>query len=548
MTDLAVLLPLLAAFVVGAVPRSEPGLARTVAVLAAVAELAVLLALVWSFDVAGPTVQLTSTHAWLPAHGINWSLGVDGSALPLLILLGVAMPLALAIGDRSADARLLVGLLVLQSAWVTLALARDLVLLAAAWELSCVVTVMLLAAGHAAAALRYAACVLPGAAALAAVVVLLGVAHAHASGGMWRWDLDSLALVSLPPSLQNLGFVLGLVAVATALPLLPLQAPLVAIAAGGPTPVVAAVLGMGMPVGLWLLQRVLLPMFPLTAGEWADPLAAVATVGAIYAALVCWAERDPGRLLGHVALLHLSLAIVAVLSASPAARIGLGPYLLAHGLGLVLLTGVLHGLRRHGIDDLGELAGWGRSSPRALVFSMLAVVLLLGVPGTAGFVGGLGIVAGVVAEGEPGLLRPTTWSLLACASVGLGSLGLLRRLWLAGRGSPRVTEQLGRLDDLDLRETVVGIISVAIVLGVGLMPNALLTRTEPSVRDSVDALQHARCLAIEGRGQTRPRMREEFGAVCLDPVARIRGYYGLDPADHSHPVEPAEPVEPEASP
>jgi hypothetical protein len=126
MTDLAVLLPLLGALVVAAVPRSEPGLARAVAVLAGTLELALLLALVLRFDPQGATVQMTSTHAWLPAHGIAWSLGVDGSALPLLLLLGLAMPLCSMIGERLPDARVLAGLLVLEAAWVTVVLAEGL--------------------------------------------------------------------------------------------------------------------------------------------------------------------------------------------------------------------------------------------------------------------------------------------------------------------------------------------------------------------------------------------------------------------------------------
>jgi NADH-quinone oxidoreductase subunit M len=452
------------------------------------------------------------------------------------------MPLCSMIGERLPDARVLAGLLVLEAAWVTVVLARDLVLLAAAWELACVLTVLLLAAGQGAAARRHAAYLLPGAAAMVAVVVLLGVAHAHASGGIWRWDLDALALVSLPPALQQLGFVLGLVAVATALPLVPLHASLISIAGRGPTPVVAAVLGVSMPMGVWLLSRVLLPMFPLTAGEWADPLAAVATIGAIYAALVCWAEREAGRLLGHAALLHLSLAIIAVLSASPGARLGLGPYLLAHGLGLVLLTSVLHGSRPRGLGDHADLGDHGDLAGHAgrsgwVRGAIPAGALLLGVPGTVGFVGAFGIVAGVVTEGEPGLLRPATWSLLACACVGIGGAGLLRRLWLAGCGSPRAET----LDlELDRRETAVAIVVLVLGLALGLMPGALLARAEPAARGSVEALHRARCLAIEGRAQTRPRMREEFGAVCLDPLARIRAYYGLDTAveDHTHPSEP----------
>lgn len=532
MTDVAVLLPIVAALVVAAVPRSEPGLARAVAVLAGLAELGVLLDLVLGFDAAGPAVQMISKHAWLPAFRISWSLGVDGSALPLLLLLGLAMPLALAIGDRS-DVRTLAGLLVLQASWVAVVLARDVLLLAAAWELACVTTVILLAAGQPTAARRHAAYLLPGAAALVAAAVLLGVAHVHGSGGAWGWSFDALALVTLPVPMQQLGFLLGLLAVATALAWVPLQASLIAVAAGGPAPVVAAVLGVGLPIGSWLLQRAVLPMFPLTAGEWADPLAALVAAGAIYAALVCWSEREPGRLLGHVALLHVSLAVVAVLSASSAAWIAVGPYLLAHGLALVVLTAVLHGLRRAGIGDLGELAGWARSSPRALGLSLLAVAVLLGAPGTAGFVGGFGIAITVIADGEPGLVRPAVWVLLAFVCVVLGSLGVLRRLWLAGRGA----ERSDRVGDLGMRETIVGASALVLALVLGLMPGVLLSRTDAAVRSSVDALHHVRCLAIEARGQTRPRMREEFQSVCLDPVARIRSYYGVDAASHDHAEE-----------
>jgi NADH-quinone oxidoreductase subunit M len=279
-------------------------------------------------------------------------------------------------------------------------------------------------------------------------------------------------------------------------------------------------------LGLFVLMRVGLPMFPLAAGEWADPIAAMAVVGAIYAALVCWAEREPGRLLGHVALLHLSLAIVAAVSGSGAARVGMGPYLLAHGLGLTVLTAVSHSLRRDGVGNLGELAGWAAVAPRGLLLATLASLVLIGAPGSAGFIGALGIIVGVLREGDPALLRPATWSLLAAASVGLGCLGLLRSLWQAGRGSAR-PGLVSRLRELDLRESSVCVVALLLALAMGLVPGWMLQRSEPAQRRAVEQLVVGRCLAIEARNQTRARRHRDLGAVCLDPVARVRQFYGL---------------------
>jgi NADH-quinone oxidoreductase subunit M len=547
LVSLAILVPLAAALLVGALPRSEPGLARALGLIGALVELGVIAALILGFDPSGPAVQQVQVFGWMPAYGIAISLGVDGQALAWLAVVGLVFPLALMIGKgpRPGEPPLIVGMLGLQAAWVAVLLARDVVTLAAAWEIAAFTLVILVGErgdgllgvpGRTQAARRLALRWIPGAAALIGAVVLLGVAHAHATGGVWRWDLDALATISLAPASQQLGFALVMVAVASSLPLIPLHGGLVAACVSGPTPVVAVLLGAGMPMAVFVLVRVGLPLFPLAAGEWADPIAALAVVGGVYAALVCWAEREPGRLLAHVALVHLALAIVAAVSGSASAGLGLGPYLLAHGLGLVTLTCCAHALRRDGVDNLGELAGWAAVAPRKLALAMLASLVLAGVPGTVGFLGELGIVAGVIREGDVELVRPSAWGLLATAAVGLGALGLLRTLWHAGRGSPRLG--LGeRLSELDLRETSVGVVALGLALVLGLAPHPLLTRTEPAARAAVEQLHRGRCLAIHARGSSRPRTHTELidarGAVCLDPVAEIRLLYFPDRATTS---------------
>src|SRR5690606_27277618 len=184
----------------------------------------------------------------------------------------------------------------------------------------------------------------------------------------------------------------------------------------------------------------------------------------------------PGRLLAHAALLHGSLMIVAAVSGSAAAGLGLGLYLLAHGLGLVVLTGVCHALRRDGVDDLGELAGWAAAAPRTAALSLLGGLVLLGVPGSIGFVGELGTILGILSEGDVELLQPTALGLLGAAAVGLGILGLLRSFWFASRGRDR--DRLGRLAELEPREQIACIVALVLAVILGLGSGWLSTRAE----------------------------------------------------------------------
>jgi NADH-quinone oxidoreductase subunit M len=546
LTTLVVLVPLAAALVVSVVPRSEPGLVRALGLLGCLIELVLISVLVFGWDPEGAAVQQWVETAWLPSFGVAWSLGLEGPVLVPLLLIGLVFPLALMLGQRPrpGEPPVVVGMLILQAAWVGVLLARDLVVLATCWEIATVTMVVLLGErgdgkmgvpGRTAAARRFAAHVLPGAATLIAAVALLGVAHSHASGGTWSWDIDQLAQVVMPAKLQGLGFVLVLITLATMLPLVPLQGWLGPIGASGPTPVLAVLLGVGMPMAVMLLQRVAVPLFPLAAGEWADPVAAIAIVGSGYAALACWAEREPGRLLGHAALLHLSLAVLAVLSGSAAGRIALGPILLAHGLGLTLLALVFGWLRRRQVGNLGELAGWAAVAPRALALAMAGVLVLGGLPGTVGFLGQLDLGVVLVSdEASLELLHPRLWAVLGQLLLGLGTLGLMRCLWHAARGRPRPALR-ERLTDIDRREQIVGAIVVVLALGLSLVVGTLARRTGQAHQRAVDDFHRARCLAIEARVQPRPLLQAELVSLCLDPPARIRQVYGLPAIEEVEP-------------
>ena len=98
--SLIVFLPLVGALVIllgggsGDRPDRE-GLVRTVALAVSLLTFGLTLLLWARFDPTSADYQFVERHAWIPAFGIQYFLGVDGISLFLVVLTGFLTPLAL---------------------------------------------------------------------------------------------------------------------------------------------------------------------------------------------------------------------------------------------------------------------------------------------------------------------------------------------------------------------------------------------------------------------------------------------------------------------
>jgi NADH-quinone oxidoreductase subunit M len=59
-----------------------------------VAELALTVSLLASFDTGDGRLPVRLVHTWIAEWGIAWNLGVDGISLFLVVLTGLLFPLA----------------------------------------------------------------------------------------------------------------------------------------------------------------------------------------------------------------------------------------------------------------------------------------------------------------------------------------------------------------------------------------------------------------------------------------------------------------------
>ena len=100
MLSVIVFLPLLGAILVllaggrGDRPDRDP-IVRMLALGVSLVTFAATLVVWWRFDPSLAEYQFVERHAWIPAFGIRYLIGVDGISLMLLVLTGFLTPLAL---------------------------------------------------------------------------------------------------------------------------------------------------------------------------------------------------------------------------------------------------------------------------------------------------------------------------------------------------------------------------------------------------------------------------------------------------------------------
>src|SRR3989442_13051611 len=116
--------------------RSAP-LARNIALVVSVLVFAETL-LLWSrFDAASGEFQFIERHAWIPAFGISYFVGVDGISLWLLVLTGFLTPLALLSSWESVQKKtktFCIFVLLLESAMLGVFVSLDLFLFYVFWD------------------------------------------------------------------------------------------------------------------------------------------------------------------------------------------------------------------------------------------------------------------------------------------------------------------------------------------------------------------------------------------------------------------------------
>ncbi|HEY9862233.1 MAG TPA: NAD(P)H-quinone oxidoreductase subunit 4, partial [Candidatus Obscuribacterales bacterium] len=136
-----ILLPLVASLPIPFLPGKDNKVVRWYALGVGLVDLVLTLFTFWQhYDLQNPELQLVESYTWISQLGLNWSVGVDGLSMPLVLLTALVTTLGImAAWPITHKPRLFYFLmLAMYSAQIGVFAAQDLLMFFLMWELELV--------------------------------------------------------------------------------------------------------------------------------------------------------------------------------------------------------------------------------------------------------------------------------------------------------------------------------------------------------------------------------------------------------------------------
>ncbi len=445
--------------------------------------------LLWSrFNAGSPDFQFVERHAWIPAFGIDYYVGVDGISLLLVVLTAFLTPIALLASWESVHRKtrsFCIFVLLLESAMIGVFVSLDLFLFYVFWDAMLVPMYFLIGIWgydrRIYAAVKFILYTMAGSVLM--LLAIIGLAYLqYTSTGSYSFDLLKLYDMRVPLHLQFWFFLAFALAFAIKVPLFPFHTWLPDAHVEAPTAGSVILAGVLLKMGTYGLVRFAFPLFPDAATFFAPYLAVLAVVGIIYGALVAMVQPDMKKLVAYSSVSHLGFVVLGIAAMNMQGMQGAVYQMLNHGVstgGLFLIVGMLSD-RRH-TRQIAEYGGLKIVAPRLVAVFLMVTLSSIGLPGLNGFVGEFLILLGAF-RWDP--------KFAAFAATGV-ILSATYMLWMFQRVNygPLTNDKNRTLPDLRPREWVVIAPIVAATILMGVLPNAFLRPIGPSVERTLATIQ-----------------------------------------------------------
>ncbi len=442
------------------------------------------LQLLWSlrvllaFDPSDAGLQLQESFAWVDSLGLDYRLGVDGLAMPL-VLVNAALTLVSGIctRDLSQRPRLYFALLLTISGAVNGAfLAENLLLFFLFYELE-LIPLWLLISIWGGANRGYAATKFLIFTAVSGVLILGAFLGLSLFTGQADFSLNPVTSAQLGMGTQLVLLGALLIGFAIKIPLVPFHTWLPDAHTEASTPVSVLLAGVLLKLGTYGLLRFCLGLFPEAWALLSPWLAGWAAVSVLYGSLAAIAQRDMKRMVAYSSVGHMGYILLAAAAATPVSMLGAVFQMVSHGLIsalLFLLVGVVYRkTRTRDLEVLRGLLNPERGLPLTGTLMILGVMASAGMPGMAGFISEFLVFRGsITAFPVATLLCMVGSGLTAVYFLLLVNRAFFGRLAVTpASGDPVADARLEvRLPGVALRETLPAMALATGVIALGLLP------------------------------------------------------------------------------
>ena len=480
--SLAIWLPIVGAIAVLATGNDQrAGLARIIALLVSIVTFLVTIPLYTAFDKASGNLQFIEHMPWISALNINYSLGIDGIAL-LLILLTSFITIIVVISAwqviREKVAQYMAAFLIMEGLMIGVFSATDAILFYVFWEAMLIPMFLIIGIwggpNRIYATIKFFLYTLLG-----SLLMLVALVYLYfKSNGSFA--LADLYAVKLGLTEQIWLFMAFFMAFAVKIPMFPVHTWLPDAHVEAPTGGSVVLAAIMLKMGAYGFIRFNLPITPDASHTLSGFIIVLSLIAIVYIAMVALAQSDMKKLIAYSSISHMGFVTLGLFVFNKMAFEGAVIQMISHGFisgAMFLCVGVLYD-RMH-TRKMSDYGGVANTMPKFAAFMMLFAMANAGLPGTSGFVGEFLVILGV--------FQVNAWYAIIAGTTLI--LGAAYTLWMYKRvifGAVS-NDNVKALKDINSREGFFLLILTLTVLIMGLWPAPFLDTIHSSV-DKVLAL------------------------------------------------------------